>query len=146
MSAPPLRLLAQEADDLEIISAAVQDAVLRVGDIRWDSRGRSLTLALNRYRWEAESEGPSGQAQRVRSGLQLGGVTTVKARNLRRDAVDAVLELLAVSFQAGDAPGGVVHFAFADGGDLAVEVECIDAALADLSAPWKTARKPGHES
>ena len=138
-----LRLLAREADDLAVISAALQDAVLRVGDIRWDPRQRSLTLALNRFLWEAEAES-SAAAMRVRSGLQLGGVTKVRARNLRRDAADAVLELLAMTFEVGEAPGGVVRLAFADGADLAAEVECIDAALADLSAPWKTTRKPGH--
>ncbi len=145
MTARPLRLLARDAEDVAVISAALQDAVVRVGDIRWSRRERSLTLALNRYCWEAEAGGPAGAARRVRAGLQLGGVTAVKARNLRRDAADAVLDLLAITFEAGEPPGGTVFVAFADGGDLAVEVECIDAALADLSAPWPTRRKPGHD-
>lgn len=140
MSAPPLRLLASEPDDLAVISAALQDSVTRIGDIRWDPSARSLTLAVNRYRWEAE--GP--RAERVRAGMQLGGVLRVQGRNLRRDAPDAVLELLAMTFEPGETPGGVVAFTFADGGDLAATVECIDAALADLSAPWATDCKPGH--
>ena len=59
-------------------------------------------------------------------------------------AKDAVLELLAVSFEPGEAPGGVLAFAFAGGGDLKVVVECVDAVLADLSEPWSTPRAPGH--
>ena len=138
----PLRLLAQDAEDLSVISAALQDAVTRIGDIQWESAARRLTLAFNRFRWEVEG----GDAERVRAGLQLGGVLEVKARNLRREPRDAVLELLARTFEPGEeAPGGVVNFAFADGGDLAAVVECIDAALADLSAPWPTTRTPGHE-
>ncbi len=137
----PLRLLAQDAEDLAVISAALQDAVTRIGDIQWESGAGRLTLAFNRFRWEVEG----GDAERVRAGLQFGGVLKVKARNLRREPGDAVLELLAMTFEAGEAPGGVVNFAFADGGDLAAVVECIDAALADLSAPWPTMRKPGHE-
>jgi len=136
-----LRLLAEDADDLAVISAALQDAVTRIGDIQFEPRGRRLTLAFNRFRWEAEEEA----GERVRAGLQLGGVLAVKARNLRREAADAVLELLALSFEAGEAPGGRITFAFAAGGDLAVEVECIDAALADLSAPWPCPRTPDHE-
>ena len=139
MAAPePLRLLAEDADDLAVISAALQDAVAKVGDIRFEPAARRLTVAFNRYRWEAGGE-------RVRAGFQLGGVMAVKARNLRREPKDAVVELLAVTFEPGEAPGGVVTLAFAGGGDLAVEVECIDAALADVSQPWRTPRKPGHE-
>jgi hypothetical protein len=137
-----LRLLAEDADDLAVISAALQDAVTRIGDIRFESRARRLTLAFNRFRWEA----PEGRGERIRAGLQLGGVLSVRARNLRREPADAVLELLALSFEPGEAPGGRITFAFADGGDLAAEVECVDAALADLSAPWPAPRKPEHES
>jgi hypothetical protein len=140
--ARPLRLLAQDADDLAVVSAALQDAVTRIGDIQWESGARRLTLAFNRFRWEVEG----GDAERVRAGLQLGGVLEVRARNLRLDAKEAVLELLALTFEPGEAPGGVVNFAFADGGDLAAVVECIDAAMADLSAPWATARKPDHDA
>jgi hypothetical protein len=138
----PLRLLAEDADDLAVISAALQDAVTRIGDILWEPRGRRLTIAFNRFRWEAKA----GPGQRVRSGLQLGGVLQVKGRKLRRESSEAVLELLALSFEPGEAPGGTIIFAFAAGGDLAASVECIDAALADLSQPWSAPHKPAHEA
>jgi hypothetical protein len=139
----PLRLLAQDEDDLAIISAAVQDAVGQVGDILWDAKGRRLTLTLNRFRWEAPGV---LLGERVRAGLQFGSVLTVRARNLRREPKDAVVELLALSFEPGEPPGGVVRLAFAGGGDLALEVECVDAALADISTPWPTPRTPAHEA
>jgi hypothetical protein len=144
MSKPdPLRLLAEDADDLAVISAALQDAVAQVGDLEWDARGRRFTLALNRYRWEAPGVLLGG---RVRAGLQFSSVLAVKSRNLRREAPDAVVELLAVSFAPGDeAPGGEIRLAFAGGGDLVLTVECVDAALADVSAPWATPSTPAHE-
>lgn len=135
----PLRLLAQDADDLAVISAALQDAVLKVGDIHFEAKARRLTVAMNRFRWEA------GARQRVRTALQLGGVLTVQARKIRRDRKDAVLELLALTFDPGEAPGGVITFSFAGGGDLRGQVECIDAVLADVSEPWPTPRAPAHE-
>ena len=138
----PLRLLAEDADDLEVISAAVQDAVAHVGDIEWDARGRRLTIALNRYCWEAPGV---LLGERVRAGLQFGSVLGVKGRNLRREPKEAVVELLAVSFEPGEPPGGLIRLAFAGGGDLALTVECIDAALADVSPPWLTPRTPAHE-
>ena len=139
-SAPaPLKLLAQDADDLAVISAAMQDAVAKVGDINFEPKARRLTVAFNRYRWE------TGGGERVRSALQLGGVLKVETRKIRRDAPDAVLEILAMTFEPGEAPGGVVTLSCAGGGDIRVEVECVDAVLADVSEPWPTPRKPAHE-
>ena len=136
----PLRLLVEDADDLQVISAALQDAVTRIGDIHWSRRERSVTIAFNRFRWETDGR----RGERVRAGLQLGSVLDVKARKLRREVKDAVLELLAVSFEPAEAPGGTVTLTFAGGGDLAVDVECVDAALADIGQAWPTPRKPAH--
>lgn len=136
----PLRLLAGDAEDLAVVAAALQDAVLRIGDIRYEAKRRRLTVTVNRYRWEGS------QSERVRAALQLGSVQSVQARRLRRGARDAVVELLTVGFESGDAPGGLMTFTFAGGGDLRATVECIDAVLADISAPWPTPRIPGHEA
>ncbi|MDP1873715.1 DUF2948 family protein [Phenylobacterium sp.] len=139
-SAKVLRLTAQDAEDLAVLSAALQDAVGKIGDIRFEARTRLLTLALNRYRWEA------GGRSRVRTALQFGSVEAVEARRLRRDAPDAVVELLALTFEPDDEPpGGSLILSFAGGGDLKVKVECVDAVLADVSAPWPTPRTPRHE-
>ncbi|PZQ55218.1 MAG: DUF2948 domain-containing protein [Phenylobacterium zucineum] len=135
-----LQLLAEDPDDLAVISAALQDAVATVGDIAFEPRARRLTIAFNRFRWEA------GARQRVRSALQLGGVLQVQTRRIRRDRRDAVVELLSVAFAPGEAPGGVVTLTFAGGGDLRAEVECVDAVLADVSEPWPTPRIPTHDA
>jgi len=132
-----IRLLAQDADDLAVISAALQDAVTKLGDIAFDPKARTLTLGLNRYRWEHPGE-------RIRSGLQLSSVAAVQSRRLKRGAASAVVELLSIGFEPGEAPGGAIIFAFAGGGDLRAEVECIDAVLADVSAPWPSRRMPMH--
>ncbi|WP_395670753.1 DUF2948 family protein [Phenylobacterium sp.] len=138
--AQPLRLLAQDEADLAVLSAAAQDAVLKVGDIQFEAAARRLTLAFNRYRWEGAGR------QRVRAALQIAGVLKVEARRIRRNAPDAVLQLLAITFEAGEAPGGVLTLSFAGGGDVRVEVECIEAVLADVSQPWPTPRTPEHEA
>ena len=143
MASPPaaLRLLAEDAEDLQIISAALQDAVTRVGDILYEPQVRSLTIVFNRFQWERQGRADG----RVRSALQLGSVMAVKSRRLKRDPKDAVVELLALDFQPGDKPSGQVVLSFAGGADLAIEVECLDAVLADVSQPWPTRRPPRHE-
>ncbi|HKP78399.1 MAG TPA: DUF2948 family protein [Phenylobacterium sp.] len=136
----PLRLLAEDQEDLAVISAALQDAVAKVGDIAYEPKARRLTIAFNRFRWEA------GTRQRVRSALQVGGVLSLQARKIRRDRRDAVVELLAIGFELGEAPGGVLTLSFAGGGDLRADIECVDAVLADVSQPWPTPRAPAHEA
>ena len=135
-----LHLLAEDAEDLAVISAALQDAVAKIGDITVESRARRVTVAFNRYRWE----GPGGE--RVRSALQIGSVLGVQQRNLRRGAKSAVIELLTLEFEPGEAPGGTITLSFAGGGDLRIVVECVDAVLADISAPWATPRTPAHDA
>jgi hypothetical protein len=134
-----LNLLVQDEGDLPVISAALQDAVTKVGDIAFEPRARRLTIAFNRFRWE------SGARERIRSALQVGGVLAVQTRKIRRDRRDGVLELLAIGFEAGEPPGGVLTFSFAGGGDLRATVECIDAVFSDVSQPWPTRRVPAHE-
>jgi hypothetical protein len=146
-NAAPLQLLAADAEDLKVISAALQDAVGAIGDIHFEKEQRRLTIVFNRFRWEAGARrsvaGRGGE--RVRSGLQLGGVLEVKSLKLRRDAPKAVVSLLAVGFEPAEAPGGTVVFSFAGGGELRAAVECLDAVLADLSRPWPTPNRPAHD-
>lgn len=139
LATDPLRLLAEDAEDMSVIAAALQDAVTKIGDIKFEKASRRLTIAFNRYRWEGDG------GERVRSALQLGSVLSVEARRLRRGAKDAVVELLTMTFEPGDAPGGALLLNFAGGGDLRVTLECVDLILADISSPWPTLRTPHHE-
>ena len=137
----PMRLLAEDPEDLAVLSAALQDAVGKVGDIQFEPTRRQLTLATNRYLWETGAR----SLQRVRCAIQLGGVLSVKSRNLRRDAPDAVIAVLALNFEPGETPGGVVRIVLSGGGDLAVDVECIDVALSDVGDPWAARGAPQHD-
>ena len=134
-----LKLLAEDAEDLEVVAAALQDAVLKIGDISWEPKARRLTLAVNRFRWGAE------EPERVRAAVQVGSVLGVQARRLRRGASEAVVQLLTVTFEPGEAPGGRLVFRFAGDADLAAEVECLDLVLADVSEPWAARSEPRHE-
>lgn len=139
MPTDALKLLAEDADDLAVIAATLQDAVAKIGDISFEAKSRKLTITFNRYRWEGHG------GERVRSALQLGSVLNVQARRLRRNAKDAVVELLTIGFEPGEAPGGVLTLSFAGDGDLRVKLECIDAILVDVSTPWPTRSTPKHD-
>lgn len=132
----PLRLLAEDGEDLAIISAALQDAILRPADIVWEKGARRLTIELSRFCWECGGT-------RVRAAMQFGDVLAVKSRGLPR-LPDAPLELLAIHFIEGEAPGGKAILMFAGGGDLRVDVECLDAVVTDLSERWPARIAPTH--
>lgn len=132
----PLRLLAEDADDLQIMSAALQDAIVHPAEIVWDRRGRTLTIELSRFCWECGGT-------RVRAAMQFGDVLSVQSRRLPRGE-GVPLELLAMDFLPLDAPGGVVVLMFAAGGDLKIEVECLDAVVTDLSERWPARAAPAH--
>jgi hypothetical protein len=139
-----LKLMAEDASDLDIIAAAAQDALLRVGDVRYDQKARRFAAMINRFRWEQAGE--KGPFERVRSALSFESVLSVKSRKVRLDAPDAVASLLSVSFTPdAEPPGGNVRLVFAGGGEIALEVECLDALLMDMGAAWRTPRRPDHE-
>ena len=139
-----LKLIAEDAADLDIIAAAAQDALLRVGDVSYDKKGRRFAAVINRFRWEqADGKGPF---ERVRSALSFESVLAVKSRKVRMDAPDAVASLLSINFTPDvEPPGGNVRLVFAGGGEIALEVECLDALLMDMGAAWRTPRRPDHE-
>jgi hypothetical protein len=137
-----LRLLAEDPADLQVISAALQDAVARVGDLSFEPGPRRFTLALNRFRWEA-----GGAQERVRAAVQFAGVMGVKSRGAPVGDPEAVISILAIVFEGASGaedPSGAVRLQLAGGGDIRLEVECVDAVLADLSEPWAAIRAPRH--
>ena len=143
MTNTALTLAAQDSEDLEIISARLQDAVAKVGDLKYLPKARRFAGVFNRFQWE---NGKPGNL-RVRSGLHFDGVLSVKSKNIKLGAPGAVLSLLAIRFTPkgeGD-PSGTVELTFSGGGVMQLDVECLDAALADMTGPWAARGRPAHE-
>lgn len=141
-----LKLAALDEEDLSVISAQVQDAVLKVGDIRYYPSDRYLVLVMNRFAWDGEGSGARASNERRRSALSFARAERPRAQNIRQDAKDAVLSLLAINFVAVEEPAGRIDLVFAGGGTLSFDVECIEAQLADLGAAWATENRPSHET
>ena len=139
-----LTLAAEDAADLEVISARLQDAVAQMKDLVYLPKRRRFAALFNRFQWEADRK--KGDL-RIRSGLHFDDVLSVKSHKLKRGAPDAVVALLAIRFapKGGEDPGGTVELVFAGGGALRLEVECIDAGLTDVSGVWAARGRPEHE-
>ena len=140
-----LKLAAIDEEDLAVVSAHVQDAVLKVGDMLYLPKERRFALAMNRFIWERAEDGRRRDYERRRTALTFDRVNAVKTTGLDRGRPDTVLELLAVAFEPTDAPGGCVTLVFAGGAAVQIDVEVIEARLADLGAAWATRAKPAHD-
>jgi hypothetical protein len=138
-----LKLVVLDEEDLEIASTHLQDAVAKVADVRWRPREKRLVLALNRFDWEGARSGKP-EYHRRRSALRFERVLSCKCRGVNPTGKDAVLNLLAVEFRETDAPSGMVTIAFSGGATLRLEVECLEAELADLGPSWSTVVCPSH--
>ena len=143
----PLKLLALDEEDLGVLSAHLQDAVLRVADIAYVPGEHRFAMIANRFDWENAAEGEGGRKknfQRRRCALRFDRVLGVQTQGVEQRAQGAVLELLTVQFEEGEKPEGHITLVFAGGGAIRLHVECIEAEMRDLGPVWKTKLKPDH--
>lgn len=144
---PELKLIAFDADDLAVMSAHLQDAVLKVADIAYLPRERRFAAIANRFDWSEALGGTTGgrpEYTRRRTALRFERVLGAKLQSMDLSRPDAVLELLAISFEPGEAPAGSVTLHFAGGGAIRLKVECIEAEFKDLGPVWRAASMPRH--
>jgi len=144
----PMRLRAETAEDLAVISALVQDAVGQISDIAWMPRHRRFTLLLNRFRWEdcERARRQNRPFERVRCLLNVESAIRVKAMGIDPRDRDVVISLLSLAFEPGDDGNGVLRAVFAGDGEIALHVECLDLTLTDVTRPYLTQgqRAPNH--
>ncbi len=137
---PDLKLLALDNEDLDVISATTQDAVVRVGDMGFAKADHRFALLMNRFAWEEGGK----TAQRKRAALSFDRVNDVKVAGIDTNSVEGVLELLAIRFTPSDDPAGFVDLDFAGGGTIRLTVECLETRLQDLGAAWAAKATPEH--
>ena len=139
----PVKFVALDRDDLEVVSTHLQDALVKVADVIWRPQEKRLVVALSRFDW-LSAEGSKPELRRCRAALRFERVSCCKCRNLNPAGKDAVLNLLAVEFAETDPPRGVVTLIFSGGGMLRLEVECLEAELADIGPSWPAGLRPIH--
>jgi Protein of unknown function (DUF2948) len=144
---PDLKLIALDAEDLSVISAHLQDAVLKVGDLAFLRRQKKFVAVANRFDWmDAIAKSGAGDKRyaRRRAALRFERVLGAQVQGLDLKKKDAVAELLAIRFEPGDIPKGQVILDFAGGGAIRLDVECIEAELRDLGPMWQAKSRPRH--
>ena len=138
-TAAGLKLRAVDEEDLAVLSAILQDALVAVGDMAFLPEERRFVLVANRFRWERKPEEGGKLFERTLTGVTFDTVAAVKIRGFDRADRDRLLQVLAVRGEAG-----AVVFDFSGADSMRLEVERILCHLEDLGEPWPTQWQPRH--
>ncbi len=138
-----LKLRAFDADDLEVISAATQDALVAIKDIGWFADEKQLALVVNRFRWEAPPDA-DGAWSRTHAALVFHQVDTVRHIDMPLGEPDRLLELLSMGIEPTDAGKATVLLRFAAHRTIRLEAPKLLCHLEDLGDPWPTRWRPDH--
>lgn len=141
-----LKLVALDEEDLQVLSAHLQDAVLKVSELQYLAQEKRFVLTLNRFVWETAKPKlfRKPQYQRRKATLHFNRVSAVQANGIDRQKSDEVLSLLSIRFVPGEAPAGTIELIFSANAALRLSAECIEAQLTDLGAAWETQSLPRH--
>jgi hypothetical protein len=150
-----LKIIARDAEDLAVVSACLQDALIPLNEMRYLPQERRFIMVANRFRWERAAKGsqetaPEGDAsfdsdedfgaqQRTNAGICIDRVLAVRSRNIDRSRPDDFMSLLSVQLD-----GNNLSFLFAGGGVIQVEIEALALYLSDLGKAWPTQWQPDH--
>lgn len=145
-----LKLIALDAEDLAVLSAHLQDAVVRVGDLAWLPREGRFAAMLSRFDWAAAiGAGTRRRTKRQirrRTALRFERVKAARVQNIDLKSRSQVLSLLAIQYEAASDVGGAVTLVFAGGAAIRLEVECIEGEMRDLGGAWRARAVPDHGS
>jgi Protein of unknown function (DUF2948) len=137
-----LRLIALDTEDLAIISANLQDSLVKVADMAYLPRSKRFALVAARFDWVAAAEGKN---ERCRAGLHFERVLKATCTGFDQNAKDTCLNLLSVVYSAKDAPAGQVTLTFSGGGAVRLDVECLEAQVHDMGPRWAATACPAHQ-
>lgn len=140
------RLIAFDADDLAVIAANLQDALIRVGDMAYLPRSKQFAMVAARFDWvgAAAKEPGTSCCERCRTGLHFGRVLKVSCLGFHHQDQALILNLLDIDFKETEPPAGYVEFVFSAGRALRLYVECLEAEIRDLGFRWKARAAPNH--
>ena len=143
---PDLKLIAFDREDLSVVAAHLQDAVLKVGDMTFLPGEKRFAAIARRFDWWRAVDEKQRQMERRQCGLRFERVLGAKVTGLDLKNRTEVLALLTVTFEANapDDPAGIVTLYFSGGGAVRLEVECLEAELKDLGPAWRAGAKPQH--
>jgi hypothetical protein len=141
-----LKLRAEDADDLAVLSACLQDALVPVRDLAYVPDQKIFVFVANRFRWESGSRPMPGERQRILCAVTFSAVAGVSYRGFRRSDEDRILALLAIRAEAESVGATGILLEFSGHAAIRLEVARIQCRAKDLGEPWPTPWHPRHDA
>ena len=144
MKVQNLKLIAKTDEDLRVISAHLQDSIVKTSDIANLKRNRIFLMQLNRFMWEDVEKGVFRKNKRIRTVLRFENVLKVTSKNVNQKKNDRFLDFLAIeTFKMPD-KNYEMNLIFS--GDMVIKLlaEAIEVKLDDQGSPWESKSKPKH--
>lgn len=139
MTSKDLKLLALDAEDLQIISASVQDAIIKANEIIVDTKAKQVILPMRRYTWEDRQEARS----RKNAVIRITRIESLQTRGIDRSNSAQVLSLLSIGIATLEEKE-IISLVFANDITMMIGVEALELELKDLGGSWSAVREPNH--
>ena len=140
-----LKLIARSVEDLRVVSAHLQDAIVNINDIANLKKNKILLLQLNRFMWEDVEKGVFRKNKRIRTVLKFENIIKVKSRNINLAGKDKFLDFLTIETKQMIDNNYEMKILFAGDSIIKIIAEAIEVTLDDQGEAWDTKNKPKHK-
>ena len=145
MEVKNLKLLATSEEDLRVIAAHLQDAIVSIKDIASLKKNRIFLIQLNRFMWEDVEKGVFRRNKRVRTVLKFDNVISVSSKNINRKDNENFLDFLTIESNLLTDKSYEIKLIFSGDSIIKIKTEVIDVTLDDQGSPWETKTQPKHD-
>ena len=139
-----LKLIANSEEDLKIISAHLQDAIVSTSDIANLKKNRIFLMQVNRFMWEDIEKGVFRKNKRIRSVLKFDNISSVYSKNINGKKKEQFLDFLAIESHLMVDKSYELRLIFSGDSVIKLIAEVIDITLDDQGSPWESKTKPKH--
>ena len=145
MKAQNLKLIAKTEEDLKVLSAHLQDSIVKTSDIAMLEKNRIFLMQLNRFMWEDVERGVFRKNKRIRTILKFENVIKVTSKNVNQNKNDRFLDFLAIETIKMPDKNYEMNLIFS--GDIVIKllIEAVEVTLDDQGIPWESKNKPKHD-
>ena len=142
-----LTLRAVAAEDIEIMSALLQDALVAASDLHYQKDAASFMMVINRFCWEqADDTESETHPNRCLCGLKVDHVQRVSQRGLSAGG-NQFYNLLSITYEETKENEKVVKrltFTFSDGYGIRLDLVELALIVRDIAAPHPGLARPQH--
>ena len=145
MKVKNLKLIARTEDDLRVVSAHLQDAIVNTSDIANLEKNKIFLMQLNRFMWEDVEKGVFRKNKRIRTILKFENVIKAVSKNINQSKKDKFLDFLTIETNLMPDNNYEMRIVFSGDSIIKVISEVIEVTLDDQGEAWDTKNMPKHK-